>query len=118
MHVWPIVGWGFIAILLSGCATFGDESISERPADWPPLTMTRAELMSALGPPRTRAVSTDKDGTKETYVWAYGEAQAHPGLFVPIVGLFVAASGNGVTGSTRALTADRKSTRLNSSHQK
>ena len=34
-------------LVLAGCATYGDESLVDRPADWPPLT--QAQLAKQLG---------------------------------------------------------------------
>lgn len=99
------VCFALLLLLPTGCATYGDESIKDRPADWPPLTMTRDQLIGALGQPRLRTVAVENGQTKETYIWSYTEAEAHPALFVPVVGLFVAASGNGISGESRALTA-------------
>lgn len=92
-------------LLLAGCASYGDESIMDRPADWPPLTMTKAQLIAQLGEPRVRTLSEEAGRTRETLTWSYAEAQASPALMIPVVGLFVAASGNGVSGDTRALHA-------------
>lgn len=94
-----------VAFLLHGCASYGDESIRDYGSDWPPLTMTKAQLIGTLGSPRMRTISSDGGITRETLTWSYGEAQASPSLMIPVVGLFVAASGNGVTGDTRALNA-------------
>ena len=43
--------------LLSGCASYGDEALLDYGPDWPPLNMTKTELMRKLGPPRMRTVS-------------------------------------------------------------
>jgi len=94
-----------VLLVLAGCASYGDESIADRPADWPPLTMTKAQLIAQLGEPRLRTLSEEAGRTRETLTWTYGEAQASPTLMIPVVGLFVAASGNGVSGETRSLHA-------------
>lgn len=94
-----------VLFLLSGCATYGDESIRDYGSDWPPLTMSKAELLNRLGEPRMRTVSNEDGKTRETLTWSYAEAQANPALMIPVVGIFVAASGNGVSGDTRALQA-------------
>lgn len=94
-----------LGLFVSGCATYGDESIIDRPADWPPLTMTKAQLIAQLGEPRMRTLSEEAGRIRETLTWSYAEAQASPALMIPVVGLFVAASGNGVSGDTRALHA-------------
>ena len=94
-----------VLLVLAGCASYGDESIADRPADWPPLTMTKAQLIAQLGDPRLRTLSEEAGHIRETLTWSYAEAQASPVLMVPVVGLFVAASGNGVSGDTRALSA-------------
>ncbi|WHZ16632.1 MAG: hypothetical protein OJF52_003482 [Nitrospira sp.] len=92
-----------LTLLLTGCVSTGDESIRERSEDWPPLTMTKAELVRELGPPSTRTVSVEEGKTRETLSWAYAEAQANPAAFIPLVGLAVVATGNGSEGEVRAL---------------
>lgn len=96
---------GAASLLLAGCATYGDESLVDRPSNWPPLTMTKAQLIAQLGEPRLRILSEEAGTVRETLTWSYAEAQASPALMIPVVGLFVAASGNGVSGDTRALHA-------------
>lgn len=93
----------FMLLLLTGCVSTGDESIRERSEDWPPLTMTRAELIRELGPPSTRTVSVEDGKTREALAWTYAEAQANPAAFIPVVGLAVVASGNGSDGEVRML---------------
>ncbi len=92
-----------VTSLLTGCVSTGDESIRERSMDWPPLTMTKAELLRELGPPSTRSISLEGGKTRETFAWSHGEAQVNPAAFVPLVGLAVAASGNGADGEIRTL---------------
>lgn len=92
-----------VLLLLAGCVSTGDESIRERSEDWPPLTMTKAELIRELGPPSTRTVSVEDGKTREALSWAYAEAQANPAAFIPVVGLAVVASGNGTDGEVRVL---------------
>jgi len=96
---------GAVALLLAGCATYGDESIRDYGSDWPPLTMSKTELIHQLGEPRIRTVSNEDGRQRETLTWSYAEAQANPAVMIPGVGIFVAASGNGVTGDTRSLQA-------------
>ncbi len=43
----------YSCLLLASCATMGNESLSDRGADWPPLEMTKADLLKELGPPST-----------------------------------------------------------------
>ncbi|MCS6287743.1 MAG: hypothetical protein H8K10_02055 [Nitrospira sp.] len=93
------------SLLASGCATYGDESIRDYGSDWPPLAMSKTELINRLGDPRLRTISHENGQTRETLTWSYAEAQANPALMIPVVGLFVAASGNGVSGDTRSLHA-------------
>ena len=92
-----------VSLFLYGCVSTGDESIRERSTDWPPLTMTKAELLRELGPPSTRSISREGGKTREVFAWSYAEAQANPAVFIPIVGLAVAASGNGADGEARSL---------------
>lgn len=94
-----------VVLLLAGCASQGSESLMNQGADWPPMTITKTEMMRQLGPPRSRTVTIHEGQTSEIFVWTYAEAQAHPALFIPIVGLAVAASGNGVNGEARSFTA-------------
>ncbi len=95
-----------IALMLAGCASSGTEAIQNRPADWPPMTMTKQELIAALGPPMTSTTVLSQDGTTtEQLGWAHATAETDPALYIPIVGLFVAASGNGIHGQSKAFTA-------------
>lgn len=100
----PLLLLALALVLLSGCATIGNESLATRAADWPPLTMTQAELVTELGPP-TSMTTTIKDGqTVNVLSWSYARTESHPALFIPIVGLFVAASGEGMSSTARNLT--------------
>lgn len=94
----------FVLLVIPGCATHGNESIREREADWPPLTMTKSELLATLGKPMMRSVSVVNGQTREIITWSYADTQMNPALFVPVVGLFVAGSGNGVHGQSKALS--------------
>lgn len=93
-----------LALLLSACATVGNESLSTREADWPPLTMTQAELIKELGPPTVHTTTVQDGKTVTALTWTYARAESNPALFIPIVGLFVAASGKGVDAQSRGLT--------------
>lgn len=93
-----------LALLLSACATVGNESLSTREADWPPLTMTQAELIKELGPPTVHTATVQDGKTVTALTWTYARAESNPALFIPIVGLFVAASGKGVDAQSRGLT--------------
>ena len=105
MHIRFLLAAPLIALWLSGCSTYGSESIRERPADWPPMTMTKAELLETLGKPLMQSVTITDGKTLESLTWSYADAQMNPALFIPVVGLFVAGSGNGVSGESRALSA-------------
>ena len=93
------------AILLSSCATHGNRAIADRADDWPPMDYTQAQMITELGQPNTRAVAIADGKTTETLSWTYAHAEANPALFIPIIGLFVAASGDGMDGETRSLAA-------------
>lgn len=92
-------------LLLVGCATHGSQSIANRADDWPPMDYTQAQMIAELGQPNTRAVTVLNGTTTETLSWTYAHAEANPALFIPIVGLFVAASGDGMGGESRSLSA-------------
>lgn len=92
-----------LLLMLSACTTMGAVQLKAKPHDWPPPTITQAELIQELGPPNSRAV-TYKDGhTVTTLTWVYAEAEVNPALFIPIVGLFVSASGDGIHATSRSL---------------
>lgn len=61
-------------LMTSGCASFGNESLMQRPADWPPLTMTKAELISDLGPPKTSRQRLPMENRLTVLAWSYAEA--------------------------------------------
>lgn len=92
-----------LASLLLACATVGNESLTNRGDDWPPLTLTKAELLKELGPPNTSTLSVTDGKSTEVLTWVYAHVESNPALFIPIVGLFVAASGEGMSGSSRSL---------------
>lgn len=93
-----------LALLLSACATVGNESLATHETDWPPLTMTQAELIKELGPPTVHTTTVQDSRTVTVLTWTYARAESNPALFIPIVGLFVAASGKGVDTQSRGLT--------------
>ena len=103
MHACHSIFFCLVALFLGGCVSTGDESIRERSEEWPPLTMTKAELLRELGPASTRTVSVEEGKTRESLSWAYAEAQANPAAFIPVVGLAVVATGNGSDGEVRVL---------------
>lgn len=94
-----------LLLLFTGCATHGNEALNTIEADWPSPTMTKAEIVARLGPPQMRSVSYTPTGSIETCSWSFAQANMNPALFVPVVGLFVAGSGHGVSGNSRAFSA-------------
>ena len=94
----------FCVALLSACATVGQESLNTKGDDWPPLDITKTQLISELGRPNSSAVAVSEGKSTETLTWVYTHAESNPALFIPVVGLFVAASGEGVAVNSRSLT--------------
>lgn len=94
-----------LGLIVAGCATHGSASIADRADDWPPMDYTQAQMITELGQPTTRAIAVADGKTTETLSWTYAHAEANPALFIPIVGLFVAASGDGMNGESRSLAA-------------
>ena len=92
-----------LSILFVGCATYGQEALMNKGDDWPPPDITKADLLKELGPPQTRMLSMIDGKSTETLTWAYAHAESNPALFIPVVGLFVAASGNGMSTASRSL---------------
>lgn len=97
----PLIG----LLILTGCASHGSASIANRADDWPPMTYTQVQMIAELGQPNTRAIAIADGKTTETLSWTYAHTEANPALFIPIVGLFVAASGDGMDGEARSLAA-------------
>ena len=95
---------GLFVLTLAGCATVGNSSLATRADDWPPLTMTHAHLITELGPPSGRTLSVVNGTTTETLTWDYARLDTTPWAFVPVVGLFVLASGESTTVDVRALS--------------
>jgi len=93
-----------LMVLLSSCATVGRESLNNRGDDWPPLDMTESQLITELGSPKTSVLSMIDGTSTKSLTWVYAHVEPHPALFIPVVGLFVAASGDGMSGSSRSLT--------------
>lgn len=92
------------AVLLSACASVGHESLINKSDDWPTLDMTKAQLLAELGPPQANMRMDTNGQITESLTWIYGHAESNPALFIPIVGFFVAASGEGMSVSSRGLT--------------
>ena len=92
-----------IGLLLSACATVGQEALMMKGDDWPPLDITKSQLLSELGRPNSSALSLVDGKSTETLTWVYARAESNPALFVPVVGLFVAASGEGMAVNSRSL---------------
>lgn len=65
--------------------------------------MTKAELLKELGLANTNILPVTDGKSTEVLTWVYAHAESNPALFIPIVRLFVAASGEGMSGSFRAL---------------
>ena len=89
--------------LLSACATTGSEALNTKGDDWPPLDITKPQLISELGRPNSSALSIMDGKSTETLTWVYAHAESNPALFIPVVGLFVAASGEGMAVNSRSL---------------
>jgi outer membrane protein assembly factor BamE (lipoprotein component of BamABCDE complex) len=79
-------------LMLSGCATIGTRSLQDLPAEWPPLGTTKDEVRDRLGSPSSQSVILHDNQQREVWGWNYGTAELNPLLWVPVVGLFVAAS--------------------------
>jgi len=92
-----------VVLLLAGCATTGQESLRGRTQDWPPIGTLKADLIKELGSPQSSTYTMTDGSTHETLMWVYAHAESNPALFIPIVGLFVAASGDGMTGNSQSL---------------
>ena len=92
-----------LSILFVSCATYGQEALMNKGDDWPPIDITKAELLKELGAPQTRILSVIDGKSTETLTWVYAHAESNPALFIPIVGLFVAANGNGMSIASRSL---------------
>lgn len=92
-----------MVVLMSGCATTGQESLRGRSQDWPPIGTLKADLIKDLGQPQSSTYTMTDGNTHETLMWVYAHAESNPALFVPIVGIFVAASGDGMTGNSQSL---------------
>jgi len=95
---------GLALIALAGCATVGNQSLASRNADWPPLIMTQAELIKELGRPNSMTTTVRDGHTLNVLVWTYARAEMNPAIFIPIIGLFVAASGTGMDSESRVLS--------------
>jgi hypothetical protein len=92
--------------LLGGCATVGSTALKDLPVDWPPVGTTKSEVQSRLGPPLSQSVMVQQGIQQETWGYHYAYAEINPLLFVPGVGLIVAASGEGMsTDGTRLMIA-------------
>jgi hypothetical protein len=92
-----------MVVLMSGCATMGTAALEGVSTDWPPIGTLKADLIKDLGQPQSSTHTMTDGNTHETLTWVYAHAETNPALFIPIVGLFVAASGNGMTGNSQSL---------------
>jgi hypothetical protein len=87
----------FAGVLLTGCATVGSMSLKDLPAEWPPVGTTKSQVQSRLGPPLSQSVMLQDGVQRETWGYHYASAEMNPLLFVPGLGLIVAASGEGIS---------------------
>jgi hypothetical protein len=86
-----------------GCVSTGDQRVAQLPPDWPPMGTTQAEVRERLGEPSSQKVSLENGEQREVWGYKYAHASASPLLFVPFVGIAVAATDRGVTGAAHAL---------------
>lgn len=93
-----------VCLTLAGCATTGTASLKDIPPDWPPLGATKAAVESRLGPPASQSVMLQDGHQREVWGWDYGSAELNPLLWVPIVGIFVAANNEGYKVEGKELT--------------
>jgi hypothetical protein len=101
MRVWRAV---CLSLLLTGCSTTGTASLKDLPADWPPLGATKDAVQSRLGPPASQSVILQDGQQREVWGWNYGSAEMNPLLWVPVVGIFVAANDEGYKVEGKELT--------------
>jgi hypothetical protein len=102
------------SVLVAGCISTGTHTIAPRSDQWPDMSMTKAALLKELGRPTLTALESRDEGTTERLTWSYLDATPHPLLFIPVVGLFVAASGDGYTVDGRTLTVEFRGERMTS----
>jgi|CXWL01.1.fsa_nt_gi hypothetical protein len=93
----------YIALLLTACATVGNEALRDVPSDWPRPGTPRTEIYGRLGAPTATTTTMVDDTIHETAAYTYAHVETSPFLWVPIIGLFVALSGEGVQTETKSL---------------
>lgn len=91
------------ACLLAACATTGTASLKDLPLEWPPLGTTKQEVLARLGSPSSQSVTMIDGRQSEIWGYDYGHGEVSPLLFVPFVGLLVAASGQGIHAEGKVL---------------
>jgi hypothetical protein len=87
----------------SSCPTVGQEALPVKGDDWPPMDATKTQLINELGRPNNSALSVADGKSTETLTWVYAHAESNPALLIPVVGLFVTASGEGMAVNSRSL---------------
>jgi len=60
-----------LSLLLAACSTLGNPALDKKPPDWPPVTMTKAQLIQELGPPKSTSTRTLAGKQTEAMVWMY-----------------------------------------------
>ncbi|SLM46569.1 exported protein of unknown function [Nitrospira japonica] len=60
-----------LSLLFAACSTLGNPVLDKKPTDWPPPTMTKAQLIQELGPPKSTSTRTIGGKQIEVLLWAY-----------------------------------------------
>lgn len=106
MHIWSTISFMLVVLISSiSCATTGNPTLfeEERLQQIHLGKTTKAQVEALLGRPMTMSQTLLDSGQIETWIYNYGRAETNPLLFVPIIGLGVAISGNGITAEGRSL---------------
>lgn len=101
MVLWATI---ILGLVLTGCSTTGTASLKDLPPDWPPIGTSKADVRARLGPPTSQSVTLLDGQQQEVWGYHYATAQVSPLLWVPVVGLIVAASGESYHADTRGLS--------------
>lgn len=94
-------------LLLTACGGVGGAvNLEGRSNEWPALGTSRSYLVETLGKADEVRYTMDGGNFREIMTWIYSRVDQHPLMYVPVIGMLIALSGEGATGEQRTLTVE------------
>lgn len=90
------IGLLMIGLLVAGCATVGNPAVKDQAVLDQILvgTSQKADVSRLLGQPTSTSIMNHNGLVQEWWIYSYAKHEANPLMYVPVVGLFVMASGD------------------------